>query len=139
MRSHFRIVAFGDSMTECAALAGFPVHDLPSAEQAARVLLQRGVKQVVIKMGEHGAYVHAGAGGELIPGFPVQAVDTTAAGDAFNGALAVALRKGLALRAALRFANACGALSATRYGAQPSMPTAAEVDDFLKNEKRAQG
>jgi ribokinase len=117
--------------TECAALVGFPVRDLALAEHAAGILMQRGVKQVVIKMGIQGAYLHDGVTGELLPGFPVEAVDTTAAGDAFNGALAVALRDGLTLRAAVRFANAAGALSVTKHGAQPSLPTRGEVEEFL--------
>lgn len=120
--------------TECATLVGFQVIDLPSAEQAARILLKRGVRQVVIKMGERGAYLHDGRSGELVSGFLVKAVDTTAAGDAFNGALAVALGKDLVLREAVWFANAAGAISTTRLGAQPSMPTAAEVEEFLKSQ-----
>jgi ribokinase len=117
--------------TECATLAGFPVYDIPSAERAAGIFLKRGVEHVIIKMGAHGAYYHDGAAGELVPGFHVTVADTTAAGDAFNGALAVALGKGLALRDAVRFANAAGALSATRHGAQPSMPALEEVKELL--------
>ncbi len=118
--------------TECSALVGFAVDDTTRAERAAAILLKRGARQVVIKMGEQGAYLHNGASGERIPGFRVHAVDTTAAGDVFNGALAVALEKGVALREAVRFANAAGALSTTRYGAQPSMPTADEVERLLR-------
>jgi ribokinase len=120
---------------ECAALVGFPVHDLPFAEHAADVLLRRGVRQVVIKLGARGAYLHDGESGEMVPGFPVEALDTTAAGDAFNGALAVALGNGHPLRQAVRFANAAGALSATRQGAQPSMPTRQEVEEFLNSRR----
>ena len=120
--------------TECAALVGFPVIDIPSAEHAAGILLNRGVKQVIIKMGERGAYLHDGKSSELVSAFRVEAVDTTAAGDAFNGALAVALGKDMVLREAVRFANAAGAISTTRHGAQPSMPTAAEVEEFLKSQ-----
>jgi ribokinase len=117
--------------TECAALVGFPVHDLVQAEHAATVLLQRGVRQVVIKLGAQGAYLHDGNTGRLIPGFKVDAVDTTAAGDAFNGALAVALGKGFSLQDAIRFANAAGALCTTKHGAQASMPTLMDVEVLL--------
>lgn len=120
---------------ECSALVGFPVHDLPFAEHAANVLVERGVRQVVIKLGARGAYLHDGKGGELVPGFPVDALDTTAAGDAFNGALAVALGSGRSLREAVRFANAAGAISATRQGAQPSMPARREVEDLLDSRR----
>jgi ribokinase len=66
-----------------------------------------------------------------VPGYRVQAVDTTAAGDAFNGGLAVALAEGKPLVEAVRFANACGALATTRLGAQPSLPTAEQVEGLL--------
>jgi ribokinase len=118
--------------TECALLVGFEVKDPPLAEKAAGIFIERGVKQVIIKLGARGAYLHDGKTGELVPGFSVEAVDTTAAGDAFNGALATALDAGQDLRAAVRFANAVGALSTMKHGAQPSMPTAGEVDRFLK-------
>jgi ribokinase len=117
--------------SECAALVGFPVPDSESAERAAEILIRRGVKHIIIKMGWRGAYLHDGISGTLIPGFRVEAVDTTAAGDAFNGALAVALCNGLALHEAVRFANAAGALSTTRRGAQPSMPSADEIKKLL--------
>jgi ribokinase len=112
-------------------LIGSPVHDLAEIEEAARMLLDRGVHQVVIKLGARGAYAHDGSVGRLIPAFSVRAVDTTAAGDAFNGALAAALEKGMPLFPAVRFANAAGALSATRRGAQESMPDAGEIEIFL--------
>jgi ribokinase len=89
------------------------------------------VKQVIIKKGARGAYLHDGTAGEKIPGFHVEVLDTTAAGDAFNGALEVALEKEKTLGESVRFANAAGALSATKRGAQPSMPTLAEVEKFL--------
>jgi ribokinase len=97
--------------------------------RAAR-LLARGCRQVVVKMGARGARLVTADGARAWPSFPVEAVDTTAAGDAFNGALAVAFAEGQPLDRAMRFATAAGALSVTRLGAQPSMPTRAEVDEL---------
>ena len=95
--------------------------------RAAR-LLASGCRRVVVKMGARGARLVTADGARAWPSFPVEAVDTTAAGDAFNGALAVALAEGQPLDRAMRFATAAGALSVTRAGAQPSMPARAEVD-----------
>ena len=101
-------------------------------EQAARELLARGLKGVVLKRGSEGAYV-AAVGGKAawVRPFAVQAVDTVGAGDCFNGAFAVALLEGRDPWAAARFANAAAAISVTRLGAQASMPYRAEVDAFL--------
>jgi ribokinase len=101
-------------------------------EAAAHALLERGVKTVIVTLGEAGALVATGDGMTLVPGFKVEVVDTTAAGDAFTGGLAVALARGDALPEAVRFAHAVAALSVTRLGAQPSLPAAAEVEAFLR-------
>ena len=106
----------------------FLAHGERDAVSGARGL---GVQQVVVTMGAEGALVVAGDGVESIAGHPVEAVDTTAAGDSFCGALAAGLEEGLDLVAAARLANAAAALSTTRRGAQPSLPTGAELDDFL--------
>jgi ribokinase len=87
-------------------------------------------------MGSRGVYLSSKNGSangfsHLIPAFPVKAVDTTAAGDAFNGAFAIALMLGMPQKDAARFAAAAAAVSVTRHGAQPSMPTRAEVDELL--------
>jgi ribokinase len=89
------------------------------------------VQQVVVTMGAEGALVVTGNGIESITGHSVEAVDTTAAGDSFCGALAAGLEEGLDLGAAARRANAAAALSTTRRGAQPSLPTRAELDEFF--------
>ena len=113
--------------TEAAVLSG---QETP--EGAAEALLGRGVDTVIITLGEAGALVATRAGpAQRIPGFQVEAVDATAAGDAFNGGLAVALGRGEALIEAVRYAHAVAALTVTRLGAQPSLPTADEVKEFL--------
>lgn len=117
--------------SEAAALVGFAIQDAQTVEQAALTLLDRGVKNVLIKMGGNGVYWgtrHNGAfQGRLIPAFPVEAVDTVAAGDAFNGSMAAALHEGLPFEEALRWGMAAGAICVTRQGAQSAMPNRAEV------------
>jgi ribokinase len=113
---------------EAARLSGAAAND---AALAAERLAGRGVATVVVTLGEAGALAwHAGRA-TRVPGFTVQVVDTTAAGDAFNGALAVAVAEGRPLEDALRFANAAGALACTRRGAQPSLPARADVERLV--------
>jgi ribokinase len=115
---------------EVARLVG--IEDIPDQpEEAARPLLARGARAVVVTLGKAGVLVVTHERVERVPGFAVQAVDTTAAGDAFNGGLAVALSRGESLAAAVGYASAAAALSVTRLGAQPSLPTQAEVAAFL--------
>ncbi len=99
--------------------------------QCAEVLRRVGVGGVVLKLGSRGAYVASKEIEEFVPSFPVKAVDTTAAGDTFNGAFATALMMGKAEAESARFAAAAAAISVTRAGAQPSMPTLAEVNALL--------
>ena len=106
-----------------AAQAGSP--------PAAFTWLSRQVPHLLVTLGAQGCRVVTSTADQHIPAFAVKAVDTTAAGDAFNGALAVALARGLELMAAVRFASAVGALSVTRLGAMNSLPSAAEVEGFL--------
>jgi ribokinase len=117
--------------TEAEALTGIAVSDEESAARAAQALLAQGVETVIITLGARGAFVAGSSNRELVPGFPVKPLDTTAAGDVFNGALAVALGEGKALMEAVRFANAAAAISVTRLGAQPSVPNRKEIDTFL--------
>jgi ribokinase len=106
--------------------------EIPSA--AAEMLLRGGCKGVVLKMGSNGSYLASQTGlRESIPAFAVKAVDTTAAGDAFNGAFAVGLMLGKSPRESAIFAAGVAAVSVTRAGAQPSMPTMAEVNSFLND------
>jgi ribokinase len=125
--------------TETCALCGIVSRDLNVAtvDELAQTLLSRGVANVIMKMGSSGAYV-AGADGlrRMVQAFKVRVVDSTAAGDAFNGGLAVALMQGMKLEEAVRFAGAVGALSVTRAGAQPAMPTAHEVGRLLSGQKK---
>jgi ribokinase len=116
---------------EAEALTGIAVRDLGSAKRAATRLRELGGRDVVMKLGALGAY-WLGKGGEgEFPAFPITPVDTTAAGDAFTASLAVSLAGGLPIPEAVRRANAAGALACLTLGAQPSMPTAAEIDAFL--------
>jgi ribokinase len=107
--------------------------NVTSPEEAARTLQKVGARNVVVTLGEEGALLLPVNGpGVSVPAFRVQAVDTTAAGDAFVGAFAVRLAAGVEPKEALRWANAAGALTVTREGAQPSLPRFAEVEEFLR-------
>jgi hypothetical protein len=105
---------------------------LAAAAKACARLRSRGVPTVILTLGRRGAFLADSDGQQHIPGFKVRAVDTTAAGDIFNGALAVALAEGKPVREAVRFASAAAALAVTRLGAQPSAPKRRDVDLFLK-------
>ena len=108
---------------EAARLSGVAGEDA-----AADALVARGAATVIVTLGAAGAFARGCAGTHRVPGVTIDAVDTTAAGDAFNGALAVALAEGRDIVSALRFANAAAALACTKRGAQPSLPTRAEVE-----------
>lgn len=120
--------------TEASLLTGIEVIDEETANQAAKMLFDRGVPQIVITLGKKGCYYYSGGdSGMLYPGFPVAAVDTTGAGDAFNGGFAHALAKKSSMEEAIRYANAVAALSVTKAGTAPAMPTKEEVARFLHN------
>jgi ribokinase len=116
---------------EAEFLTGIPVRDHSGAREAAVRLRGRGVVSIVITLGERGAFASSPEFEGLVPAFKVEAVDTTAAGDVFNGALAVALAEKVSMEHALRFASAAAALSVTRPGAQPSAPVRSEIEGFL--------
>ncbi len=120
--------------SETSILAGGEVSTLSQAEDAGRALQTMGVRKVVLTLGARGALVLDGDQPKtVLPAHKVEVVDTTAAGDAFVGALAVALAEGSELKEAARLANAAGALAVTRLGAQPSMPTRKDVEALLKS------
>ncbi len=121
--------------TEAELLTGSKVSDDASCGKAADALLRKGVKTVIITLGSRGAFVATTKSKQYVPGFKVKPVDTTAAGDTFNGALAVALAEGMPMIDAVRFANAAAAISVTRIGAQPSAPKRKEIE-ILLNGKR---
>lgn len=121
--------------TEAELLTGIKVTNEAAAARACAKLHSRGVRTVILTLGARGAYLAGVSEQHLVPGFKVKAVDSTAAGDIFNGALAVALAERKSLREAVRFANAAAALSVTRLGAQPSAPNRAEIERFLGRRK----
>ncbi len=116
--------------TETEILTGVRVSDDASLDQAARRLFEKGIRTVIITLGANGAYVATGDSRERIPAFRVEPVDTTAAGDVFNGTLAVALSEGQTLLDAVRFASAAAAFSVTKNGAQPSAPRRRDILDM---------
>jgi ribokinase len=117
---------------EAGFLAEMTVETEADAEKAAQKLIDRGVEKVIITLGSKGAFVVTRTEKVSVPAFKVEAVDTTAAGDTFCGAFAVALVEGKSLKEALQFASAAAAISVTRIGAQPSAPIRIEIDTFLK-------
>jgi ribokinase len=106
-----------------------------SLEAAIPKLLDLGVHNLIITLGEHGVLLITPEGREEVPAHRVEAIDTVAAGDAFVGAFATGIAEGMSLQDAIRLGNAAAAVSVTRRGAQPSLPTRADVDHFLRGEK----
>ncbi|MGE5715943.1 MAG: ribokinase [Acidobacteriota bacterium] len=117
--------------SEAELLTGIPVTGLSSAGRAGKALLATGVKRVILTMGSRGCLLVTAASTRAFPARKVKAVDSTAAGDAFNGALAFALAEGRKLEDAVEFAGSVAAFSVTRMGAQRSMPTMRELKAFI--------
>lgn len=117
---------------EAEMMTGVHVEDLAAAKKAAQVFYDKGVKVVLITLGERGVFISDHGREEIINAFKVDAVDTTGAGDAFNGGLLTALSEGKDLWEAARFASALAALSVGKIGTTPAMPTREEVEAFLK-------
>ena len=117
--------------TEAEILTGVRVSDEQSAVEAAQVFHKKGIDCVMITLGEKGVFVSQNGETRIINGFRVKAVDTTAAGDTFNGGFVTALLEGQSFEKAVRFGQAAAAISVTRKGAQPSIPTRQETLEFL--------
>lgn len=117
---------------EAEEITGIPVKDLASAKKAAAWFYEKGVKKVIITLGSRGVFVSSDGREEIVPAFKVNAVDTTGAGDAFNGGLLAALSEGQDIWSAVRFSNGLAALSVQKLGTTPSMPTRPEIEEFLR-------
>ncbi|HUT63941.1 MAG TPA: ribokinase [Anaerolineae bacterium] len=128
---HISIITPNES--EAELLTGIKVMDEQGAERAADALLAKGIQTVLITLGARGVYVADSDFKGIIPGFSVNAEDTTAAGDVFNGVLAVSLAENKSLIEAVRFSNAAAALSVTKLGAQTSAPYREDIEMFLKS------
>ncbi|RYG36799.1 ribokinase [bacterium] len=120
--------------TEIETLTGIAATDGDSCDAAARALLDQGAEYVVITLGSRGSYLASPKGGMHFPAPNVEAIDTTAAGDAFNGALVMFLAEGREIGNAVALANCVGALSTTRLGAQESMPNREELRNLAGNQ-----
>ena len=123
---HFDIIT--PNQPEAEYHTGIRVDDISSARAAAETLLERGVGTAIVKMAEQGVYWTSQEGSGHIPAYEVEVVDTISAGDAFSGALAVALGEGRSLEEAIRYGAAAGALAVTKRGVQTAMPSRTEVD-----------
>ena len=117
--------------SEATALTGQPINNVDDAKRAALILEKKGTKNIAITMGAQGTLLHTDNETHLIPAFPIRAVDSTAAGDAFAGALAVRWSQSNDLRSAVQFANAAGALAASARGAQASMANRAAIESLV--------
>lgn len=118
--------------TELSILTDMPTDTNPDVIAAAKALLKSGVKNIIATLGRRGALIVNAEQCEIVDGYRVKAVDTVAAGDSFNGALAVALTEGKTLPQAVRFANAMGALTVQKNGAIPSLHTRMQLEDFMR-------
>ena len=124
---------FTPNETEASFLAGIPVDTKEQASEAAQIFIERGVKTAVITLGENGVYVQNSDISQHIPAFNMgnKVIETTGAGDAFNGGFAYALAEGIPLTEAVRYGSATAAISVTRLGTAPAMPYKAEIQKLL--------
>ena len=124
---------FVPNESEAQTMTGLPVHGVEEAEKCAEFLLGKGLRRIIITLGDRGCLLAGAEGMELIPSFQVQSVDTTGAGDAFIGSFAVFLGEGIPEKEALRRANLYAALSTTKVGTQKSFWSRAEFEQEWKN------
>jgi ribokinase len=118
--------------TEAAILSGCETHTGEEIQQAAGALRRSGAKTIIMTLGSRGAFLNTENVFSHFPAFPIDPVDTTAAGDAFVASFSVALAEGRSLQEAIRFGNAAGALACTKLGAQPSLPNRSELENMLR-------
>ena len=136
----FRVVdIITPNETEASILVDYPVNDSASASAAAEELRARGPETVIVKLGANGIVYTSGTGTRHVPAYTVDAVDTVAAGDAFNGGLTAGLCNKQPLEIAIQLGTAAAALAVTRPGAQDAMPTMEEVERFMRNERKSPG
>lgn len=119
---------------EAEIITGVKITDLESAKRAAAVFKEKGVSNVIITLGSKGVFVSADGYEEIVPAYKVYAVDTTGAGDAFNGGFLAALSEGKSIYEAVIFGNVVGALSVQKIGTTPAMPTREEINKFISSE-----
>lgn len=130
-----RIDVITPNRSEAARISGIEVTDMASARRAAEAIHAMGTRRVIITLGGEGSLIYDGGEFEHIGATRVEAVDTTAAGDTFNGVLAVGVAEGLSLARAAREASVAAAISVTRMGAQTAAPTRAEVEAFISERR----
>lgn len=118
--------------SEAESLTGVRVNDLESCRKASDIIKDMGVQNVIITLGKEGVFVDSDGKSEIIPSYKVKAVDTTGAGDAFNGGLLAALSEGKDIFSAAKFANATAGLAVTKMGTSVAMPTRVEIDQFIQ-------
>ena len=118
--------------SEAESITGVKVNDLESCRKASRLIKDMGVQNVIITLGKEGVFVDSDGKSEIIPSYKVKAVDTTGAGDAFNGGLLAALSEGKDIFSAAKFANATAGLAVTKMGTSVAMPTRVEIDQFIQ-------
>ncbi len=129
-----KVNAITPNEVEAEILSGIKIDGLDSANRAYEFFRGKGVKDLIITLGDRGVYIGSGENRKIIPAYNVDAIDTTGAGDAFNGGFVSSLSMGASFEEAVHFANALAALSVQKLGTTKSMPTKEEIDEFIKKQ-----